>query len=345
MIETRWNDIVGHDWAVDVLRQSILHERIGHAWLITGPAQVGKTTLARTFAMALNCETANAAARPCGHCRTCRLITDDRHPDVRLLQPDVNKRGKQTIKIEAIRQLQASLQLAAVEARYKIAIIRQFDAATIGAANAFLKTLEEPPSRVVLLLTATDADALLDTIRSRCRVLGTRPSSTSDIEQALMERWQHNAHTANSLAHYANGRLGWAVRAGTDPKIMQALTARLNTLQQILQANTIARFQIADKLTKRPEELPALLNRWLVWWRDALLLCHEPQTAQIVHVDDREALMTVVQQAKIGENVEAIHQALTATRDAQRQLLQNANTRLTLENLFLSYPRTPTIPH
>ena len=152
-----WNRIVGHDWAVDILRAAIRHERVGHAYLITGPAQVGKTTLARTFAQALNCQAADVAARPCGKCRPCQLIAADRHTDVRLLQPEVGSRGNPIIKIDQIRTLQQELSLAAYEARWKVAILRQFEAANASAANAFLKTLEEPPRQVVLLMTATDA--------------------------------------------------------------------------------------------------------------------------------------------------------------------------------------------
>ena len=113
--------------------------------------------------------------RPCGKCRACSLIAADRHPDVRVLEPEATDRGTQSLKIEQIRGLQQDLSLSAYEGRYKIAIIRDFDAALPSAANAFLKTLEEPPAKVVLLLTATDADELLPTIASRCHTINLRP--------------------------------------------------------------------------------------------------------------------------------------------------------------------------
>ena len=119
-----WNSIIGHDWAVELLAKAIEHDRVGHAYLITGPEHVGKTTLARTFAQALNCEASGksqvASGKsstsdqqpatnnqvPCGICRACKLIAEDRHPDVRLVEPEVSGRGKPTLKIEAIRELQ-----------------------------------------------------------------------------------------------------------------------------------------------------------------------------------------------------------------------------------------------
>ena len=130
------------------------------------------------------------------------------------MEPEVSGRGKLTLKIETIRELQQDLNLSAYEARRKVAILTQFDAATIGAANAFLKTLEEPPNKVVLLLTATDADTLLPTISSRCRTIGLRPLPTDLIEQSLTTRWHVPADDAHLLAHLSDGRLGWAVQAG-----------------------------------------------------------------------------------------------------------------------------------
>jgi DNA polymerase-3 subunit delta' len=120
--------IIGHDWAVDLLQAAVLHQRIGHAYLFTGPAQVGKATLARVFAQALNCQSDYLNNRPCGVCRSCKLIAAGRHPDVRVLTPELNSRGQPVIKIEQMRELQKELSLGTFEARYKIAILADFDA-------------------------------------------------------------------------------------------------------------------------------------------------------------------------------------------------------------------------
>ncbi len=102
-----WNQVIGHEWAVELLSGAIAHERIGHAYLITGPDQIGKTTLARTFAQALNCQHDDLAERPCGTCRSCKLIGQDKHLDVKIVTPEVSGRGKQSLKIDQIRSLPA----------------------------------------------------------------------------------------------------------------------------------------------------------------------------------------------------------------------------------------------
>ena len=333
---SNWEHIVGHSWAVEMLAQGLANDRLGHAYLITGPDQVGKTTLARTFAQALNCA-APEAERPCGHCRPCKLIAADRHPDVKVVLPETSGRGKLTLKIEAIRQLQQDLNLSAYEARYKVAILKRFDAATIGAANAFLKTLEEPPGKVVLLLTATDADMLLPTIASRCRTLNLRPLPPDLIEQSLATRWHVPAEKATLLAHLADGRLGWAVQAAQDEAILKERSDQLAQLHQALAGRRVERFDLADKLSRKPEMLPDLLKTWLSWWRDLTLLSQrrgQPISLMLTNVDEvprMEPLAASWREVQITDS-------LNRTNEALWQLERNANTRLVMENLLLVYP-------
>ncbi len=344
-----WNDVIGHEWAVEMLKSGMENGRVGHAYLITGPDHIGKTTLARTFAMAMNCLADDVAKRPCGNCRPCQLIAVDRHPDVRLVEPEVSGRGKLTLKIDAIRQLQQDLNLSAHEAAYKVAILQRFDAATQGAANAFLKTLEEPPKNVILVLTANDADTMLPTISSRCRTLNLRPLPTELIQQSLALRWQVKEDDAHLLAHLADGRLGWAVQAAQNAAILEERRTHVNTLYEVLAGNRVVRFAIADKLARKAETLPDLLRTWLSWWRDVTLLAQvnggggrtpalsaaeAAVSLTISNVDEETRLRELAHTWK----KEAALASLKQTNLALWQLERNANTRLVVENLLLTYP-------
>ncbi|MCP5098049.1 MAG: hypothetical protein GY943_21075, partial [Chloroflexi bacterium] len=271
-------------------------------------------------------------------CRTCRLIELGRHPDIRMVEPEVSGRGKLTLKIDAIRQLQQDLNLSAYEAKVKVAILTRFDAATAGAANAFLKTLEEPPSKVMLILTATEADDMLPTISSRCRTLHLRPLSTDLIEQSLAVRWQVKADEAHLLAHLADGRLGWAVQAVGDVAVLKNRATHLATLYDALDGNRVARFAIADKLARKADTLPDVLRNWLSWWRDVTLLAQQNgQSAKpiaITNVDQSEKLRELAQ----AWQKEKVLASLKQTNLALWQLERNANTRLVIENLLLTYP-------
>ena len=326
-----WSSVIGHDWAVEVLSAALEHGRVGHAYLFTGSAEIGKTTLALTFAQALNCQ---SEQKPCGQCRSCRLIAAGRHPDLTHIEPEISARGKATIKIETMRQLQRSLQLAAYEGRYKIAIISGFEAANISAANAFLKTLEEPPKNTVLILTATDGDMLLDTIKSRCRVVALRPVATEVIEKHLLKVGDVSAETAHTLAHIANGRIGWAISAASDPAIIAGRNDVLATLDQALVASIVERFKLADTLARKPEALAYLLNIWLTWWRDLFVLARGSDKTHLINIDHHTQFQQFVQQWDQAQ----LRTALDSTKQTLWQLDRNVNIRLALENLLLAYP-------
>jgi DNA polymerase-3 subunit delta' len=332
-----WDKIVGHDWAVQLLAGSIINGRIGHAYLFAGPEQIGKTTLARTFAQALNCEKP-IAERPCGECRSCRLIAQDHHPDVHLLLPQVSSRGKPSIKVDQIRDLQRQLQLSPLEGRYRVAILKQFDAANPSAANAFLKTLEEPPPSVVLLLTTADADSLLPTIASRCRTINLRPMDRESIEQNLMVDWGVHPQEALLLASLADGRPGWAIKASKENQVLKTRQQDLSQLHKALEGRRVRRFALADKLSRKPELLPALLRTWLSWWRDLALVAYGqgPATPSvpISNIDQQPML----EKLAVAWSLDTIIANLAATGRAIQYLGQNANTRLVMENLLLDYP-------
>lgn len=332
---TTWNDIIGHDWAVDLLRSAIKHDRIGQSYLITGPSQVGKSALARVFAQALNCTAGDRIERPCGKCRSCSLIAASRHPDVHIVSGEVSGRGITTLKIDQIRELTHQFSLTAAEARYKVAILKQFETANANAANAFLKTLEEPPSNVVLILTAADADTLLPTITSRCRVIGLRPINHALVEEALQERWQIEPQKARLLARLSDGRLGWAVETAHNPAVLDERDAQLGRLYEALAGSRVDRFILAGELCRKPERLPELLRTWLSWWWDcALLGVSNRENGRLTNFDQKSQMIALLETKPVAKALTSLRQ----TELAIWQLEHNANSRLVIENLLLKYP-------
>ncbi len=358
----RWG-IVGHGWAVDSLEHAIRTQRAAHAFLLAGPHSIGKTTLARALGKRLLCAANDAAGLqnsmfgdavtpepPCGECRACVKNAKAVHPDVMLLEGvpprwDYDKNGasvparksdreKRTLLVDQMRDMEKWLYTAPFEGKYKIGIVRRFEDANEQAQNAFLKTLEEPPSHAILILTAQDAGLLLPTIVSRCQPLTLRPLSIEMVERALVEKWNANESDAQLLARVSGGRLGWAVRALNAPHILESRREALDALNALVQEGRAERITRAEKLSKDSSELPQLLETWQTWWRDILLLASE-QSARVTNVDYMNALQTHAQQFSI----EDIQHALNATRNAARQLGQNVNARLVTEVLALSLPR------
>jgi DNA polymerase-3 subunit delta' len=343
-----WN-LTGHEWATQMLQRDLAQDRLRHAYLFTGPSGVGKRTLVAEFARALLCsappsttpaKNAGSAqdARPCNNCRNCQLAAKGSHPDLLLVAPqESGKRLRSAkIKIEPIRQLVYDLSLKPVEARRRVACLLRFDAANPEAANAFLKTLEEPPGSTVILMTAERADDLLPTIVSRCEVVALRPLSLETVRDALITKWLVPAERADLLAHLAGGRLGWAVRMHNDESALEARAQRLDDLSALLSASRVKRFAYAEKLSREGslDRIQDALDLWLSFWRDVMLVSARTSAplANPDRVEDLHRLAEKISPAMAGEVVNSI-------RETGELLEKNVNTRLALEVLLLDWPR------
>jgi DNA polymerase-3 subunit delta' len=325
--------VVGHDWAVTLLLRAIESGRTAHAYLITGLEHIGKSTLARMLAQALNCA---GQPVPCGRetCRACKLIAAGKYPDLHLVAPDGN-----TLKIDQVRALQHDLALTPVEGRFRVAILDGMDKATAEASNALLKTLEEPPPHVVLVLIAPEAEALLPTIVSRCQPIALRPLSVEAVRAALIERWGVENTRAESLAHLSGGRLGWAVMAAQDESVLTRRAQLLDDLARLTGQGRVERFAYAEEMAADSVAARETLKLWQTWWRDALLLA-AGSGAALTNSDRNDALRRHA--AQFG--VEGARAAAAHLGRALWQLDHNANARLALEVLMLDLPRVSDSP-
>lgn len=322
--------VFGHDWAVSQLRKSLANERVRHAYLIVGTDSIGKNTLAHAFASALNCTLPDAAGRPCGECRSCKLIASGSHPD--MLYPEFDS-GTGALKIEAIRTVMRGIAMKPFEARYRIAIFQDFDHAQPRAQDALLKTLEEPPPNALLILLAPSTESLLSTITSRSQVLALRPVALHTIRDILQQHYGADFERAEMLARLSGGRLGWAIRALQDESLLAQRDEALKLLEDCLQRPRAGRFEIAEALGKDKQALTLLLELWQTYWRDLLLLREGSRVAPAN--SDR---MIPLQQHTIYFSADDILNALKATRSLLEQIQYNINLRLALEVMFLDYP-------
>ncbi len=323
---TGW-PIVGHEWALDLLAQAISSGRLRHAYLFAGPAQVGKRTLARAFGQALMCERQTGA--PCGQCRACKRIADGRYPDVQLIAAEKN-----VIQIEQVRRIQTDAALSPLEGRYRVFILREIERATLPAANALLKTLEEPPPQVILLLTCTRRDQVLPTILSRCQIVPLRPLPLAQVAEALRTRWGVEEERAALLARLSGGRIGWAVDAHNDPALWEARARALDDLLALAADGIIGRLAYAEKLSRHAADVQETLGLWATWWRDVLLLQRGLPDA-IINLDRRVQLS---QQAALFRP-EQVERALADLTQTVHRLKANVNARLALDVLALRLPR------
>jgi DNA polymerase-3 subunit delta' len=319
-----WN-VVGHEWAVRLLAGSIAKGSASHAYLLTGPAHIGKTTVAQELAKALNCTGSNP---PCGECSACRKIAAGTHPDARLISGE-----EKAIGIDQVREIQREVVLRPFEGRYRVHILSHFQGATPEAANCLLKTLEEPPQYEVLILTAIEPSLLLPTVVSRCQVLPLRLVPIPRIREALENQPDVDTSQANLLARLSGGRVGWAMAAAKNAAALKARGERLDQLLSLLSVQGVHRWTHVRQLSASSSELKDTLDLWSTWWRDVLLL----------KAGCRDRVTNLDRQAGLAEAVTLYNQqetlvALQSTRTAREQLEHNVNARLALEVLLLEYP-------
>lgn len=338
--------IYGHRAALQFLQQIVQpvpirseqqRTTLRQAYLLFGPRQVGKRTLAHMWARAALCT--DKQRRPCGHCRACQLVARDNHPDFRVIQP-LDKSGAVdriagTLRVEQAAEIIHDVVLRPMEGRHKVFLIQDMHMANDSFANKLLKTLEEPPDYAIFCLTALDRNELLPTIVSRCQVLELRPLATETIVTALMTKWQVAEDQANLLARLARGRLGWAVQQAQQPEKSEQRLAQLQTLWRLIASDPVDRLLFAEKsaatLTSRP--LFEMIDLWMTWWRDVLLVqagCSDT----CCNIDQVVTLQT--QAAAVPPAT--VRDYLRTLQRIEKYLQHTINTRLALEVLLLQLP-------
>jgi DNA polymerase-3 subunit delta' len=325
-----WN-ILGHEWAVSLLQAHVTQGDHHHAYLFTGPMGVGRRTLAIRFTQALNCTKHTSAGGPCLECHTCKRIEKMQHPDLAVVQTE---HPGEILKIEQIRKLGPSLSLAPYEARYRVALLLRFEEANQNAANALLKTLEEPPARVVLILTAESSDRLLPTIVSRCEVLRLRPLPLDTLQDGLQTHWAVPAQDAKLLAHLSGGRPGYALRLFHDPKQLEQRHSRIKQMYQLLSASRVERFGEGEKLAKDKDNLRQTLRLWMSVWRDVMLKS-AGANAPLTNLDQADKVAHLAASCGLAEAQKMVSR-IQRTLDL---LDRNINTRLATEVLLLDFPK------
>jgi DNA polymerase III subunit delta' len=288
--------------------------------------------MALRFAQALECQSPPAVGEVCGRCRACRQLPGQTYPDLHVVE---SGEGGPSLKVEQIRELQRHLSLSPLEGRWRIALLLRFHEATAGAANALLKTLEEPPAPVVLLVTARSAEALLPTVVSRCEVVPLRPLAHADLAHMLEERGLAGEE-ARLIAGLAGGRPGRALQLVQDRSLLDRRGEILNDLRTVLQAGRAERFAYAETLAKDRAAAVQALETWQSMLRDVLMVSVGAEAERIN--PDREDEVERLAAAKGTETwvgaVEAVERTLAAVHG-------NANLRLALEVLSLDLPRLP----
>ncbi|MBI5415475.1 MAG: DNA polymerase III subunit delta' [Candidatus Omnitrophica bacterium] len=292
--------------------------QLAHAYLFTGPAYIGKGATALAAAQFLNCgHKDNAGGKYfCGECPSCRKVLSGNHPDVHVLEGAPG----QTIKIDEIRELLAQSRLRPFMAERKIFIIHHVENMTIEAANALLKTLEEPTASSLLILTSAVPERVPETVKSRCHTMPFLPLSRRELAARLVRHYQEEDGAAHFLAYFAEGCLGKARRL-KESGIKQKRDEIIDRFILGREREPLIKEVAADK-----EKTRVFLDVLLSWVRDCLLVKSGAGDNRLVNADRVRDIRGFQRQFSFAD-LAALHAELVHTC---RLLLENLNVKIPL---------------
>ena len=326
-----FDQIIGQENAVAILRNALRNGRLAHAYLFLGPEGVGKILTALTLAKAMNCQSPPEEGDSCEKCPSCLKVNSSNHTDVILLEPE-----GEVIKIEQIRDLQRRLRYRPLEGGRRVCIIDSADKMNAPASNALLKALEEPPDGTHLILATSRPHLLLPTILSRCQWVKFRPLTSSQVVQILQDGHSLGAEKAYFCASLAGGSAGQALALSNRVDFQRRLEW-VDMFSDLARKTTVEIFDTCERIAKEDEEVNDLLELWKLWVRDLMVFKVQlgnpapPPGEGLINHDLRARIAEEAPRYSF-DQLDSIFRLIS---DVQKSIAFKANRQLALETLML----------
>lgn len=324
----RFADIVGQEQLREHLENAVRMGKVSHAYIINGERNAGKEFIAKTFAMAVQCEN-RQDAEPCGECHSCKQALSGNHPDIIFITHE--KPG--TIGVDDIRrQINGDVAIKPYSGPKKIYIVSEGEKMTVQAQNALLKTLEEPPEYAVILILTDNVNTLLPTILSRCVVLNMKPVRDAQIKEYLMENMGIPDYKADICVAFARGNVGKARLLANSEEFDKVKEEAITLLKYIGEMELHEIVSAIKKINEYKFDVNDYMDILSIWYRDVLLF---KATHDVNHLIFREEIQSIRKVAD-KSTYEGIERIIDALEKSKQRLNANVNFELTMELLLLT---------
>lgn len=315
--------ILGNEKIRHHLRESIIKRSISHAYILAGDKGIGKSKIAREFAMELICDKNTG----CGECPACRQFLAGAYPDFFYMDAE----GKESIGIDRIREnIVNDVSIRPYHGKVKIYIIDEADKMTVGAQNALLKTIEEPPEYVVILLLVRNMSILLETIRSRCIKLLLSAVSNDRIKRWLVDKGT-SEDLATVVASYSNGAPGIAKAMAESEDFAGMYNQNVEFLKKISEASINDILLFIEELKKRTGGFRDFINFLRLWYRDICILKLTKKIDNLVFIREESIILRLSREYTLKK----INSIIDLIDETETRLNSNVSGDTVMELLFI----------
>ena len=323
----RFSDISGNEQVKQHFQHTVSSGRVSHCYVLSGEEGLGKRMTADAFAQALLCESRDGF-EPCGHCHSCIQFAGGNHPDV--VYPGHEKPG--SFGVDDVRNgIVKDIQVRPYASAYKIYIVEEAEKLTPAAQNALLKTLEEPPVYGIIMLLTTNAEGLLETIRSRSVVLTLKPVEKEDFNRAMLAAGAEESQL-EEIYRFAQGNIGKGLKLAASEDFSELVDLMMRLLRQAGQMPFDELLACIARLEEHKLSINDCFGLMRMWYRDVLVYKATRDPNLLVFPQETFAISKIAQVS----SYDGIEQVLTAIDKAAHRLDANVNFQLTMELLWVT---------
>lgn len=319
-----FTDIKGHEIIIKALQSAIEKDRLSHCYLFTGEESIGKRLVALTLAKTLLCK--GGGIEPCDRCNSCLKFDSWNHPDLEFIEPE-----KGLIKKDVIDSLIKSLSISPLESKRKVVIIDDCDKMEVETQNALLKTLEEPPSYVNIILITFNANNLIPTILSRSQLIKFHPVESKYIVELIVSEYGKTHEEASFIAHFTKGSVGKSITLCQHPEFFERRDNTINLIHNVIKGDRINILNSIDFFVQNKDHIDEIVDIMIYWFRD-LLVYKEIGNSNLILNRDKIQLLS----SETFMDADRINDIIDNIMEIKKLIDNNVNFQLAIETMLLN---------